>query len=58
MRRVVITGLGCVTPLGNNTEALWSGLLKGECAIREITSMPTENLPVKVAAEVLDFKPE
>ena len=58
MRRVVITGLGCVTPLGNNTEALWSGLLKGECAIREITSMPTENLPVKVAAEVLDFNPE
>lgn len=58
MRRVVITGLGCVTPLGNNTEALWSGLLKGECAIREITSLPTENLPVKVAAEVLDFNPE
>ena len=58
MRRVVITGLGCVTPLGNNIETFWSNLLKGECAIREITSMPTENLPVKVAAEVLDFKPE
>ena len=58
MKRVVITGLGCVTPLGNNIETLWSNLLKGECAIREITSMPTENLPVKVAAEVLDFKPE
>lgn len=58
MRRVVITGLGCVTPLGNNIETFWGNLLKGECAIREITSMPTENLPVKVAAEVLDFKPE
>ncbi len=58
MKRVVITGLGCVTPLGNNIETLWRNLLKGECAIREITSMPTENLPVKVAAEVLDFKPE
>ena len=54
----MITGMGCVTPLGHNVETLWKELQNGSCAIREITSIPTETLPVKVAAEVLDFKPE
>ncbi len=58
MRRVVITGLGCVTPLGNSIETMWANLLQGKCAIDTIKTLNTENLPVKVAAEVLDFKPE
>lgn len=58
MKRVVITGLGCISPLGNNVDTMWAELLKGSCAIDTIKSLNTENLPVKVAAEVLDFKPE
>ena len=58
MKRVVITGLGCISPLGNNVEALWSGLLDGRCAIDFIRSIDASGLPVKIAAEVKDFKPE
>ena len=58
MKRVVITGLGCISPLGNNVDTMWSELLKGTCAIDTIKSLNPENLPVKVAAEVKDFKPE
>ena len=57
MRRVVITGLGCITPLGNNIESLWNGLLNGVCAIDFIKNIPTDNLPVKLAAEVKGFDP-
>jgi 3-oxoacyl-[acyl-carrier-protein] synthase II len=58
MKRVVITGLGCVTPLGHNVDTFWSNLLDGKCAIKTIESINTERLSVKVAAEILDFKPE
>ncbi|MBO7490135.1 MAG: beta-ketoacyl-ACP synthase II [Bacteroidales bacterium] len=58
MKRVVITGLGCISPLGNNVETMWSGLLNGNCAIDIIKSINPENLPVKVAGEVKDFNPE
>ena len=57
-RRVVITGLGCVTPLGNSVDAMWAGLLKGTCAIDFIRQIDAENLPVKIAGEVKDFRPE
>ncbi len=57
MRRVVITGLGCITPLGNNIETMWNGLVNGVCAIDFIKGIPTDNLPVKLAAEVKDFDP-
>lgn len=58
MRRVVITGLGCISSLGNDLNTTWEGLKAGRCAIREISSIPTENLPVKMAGEVIDFHPE
>ena len=58
MKRVVITGLGCISPLGNQVETLWDGLLKGRCAIDYIRSLDVADLPVKVAAEVRDFRPE
>ncbi len=57
MKRVVITGLGCITPLGNNIDTLWNGLINGVCAIDFIKSIPTDNLPVKLAAEVKNFDP-
>ncbi len=57
MKRVVITGLGCITPLGNNIETLWNGLINGVCAIDFIKKIPTDDLPVKLAAEVKNFDP-
>ena len=58
MKRVVITGLGCISPLGNQVDRMWSELIDGRCAIDFIQSLDTTDLPVKVAAEVKDFKPE
>ena len=58
MKRVVITGLGCISPLGNSVDSMWSGLLHGSCAIDYIKSIDTTGLPVKIGAEVKDFRPE
>lgn len=58
MKRVVITGLGCISPLGNNVDTMWAELLKGSCAIDFIHSLDTTDLPVRIAAEVKDFRPE
>ena len=58
MKRVVITGLGVISPLGNSVDAMWAGLLDGKCAIDFIKSFDTADMPVKVAAEVKDFRPE
>ena len=41
MKRVVITGLGCISPLGNDVNTMWSGLLDGKCAIDYIHSINT-----------------
>lgn len=56
-RRVVVTGTGVISPVGNNTETFWKNLLDGVCGIDYIESMPTDDLPVKVAGEVKDFNP-
>ena len=58
MKRVVITGLGCIAPLGNDVETMWSGLLDGRCAVDFVRSIDTSDLPVHVGAEVKDFRPE
>ena len=57
MRRVVITGIGAVTPVGNDIETMWDSLVNGKNGIDYIKSFDTENLKVKVAAEVKDFDP-
>jgi 3-oxoacyl-[acyl-carrier-protein] synthase II len=54
-RRVVITGMGCVTPIGTGREAFWSALRKGESGVRRIESFDVTDSPVKIAAEVRDF---
>lgn len=56
--RVVITGMGVVSPIGSNLETLWKNLVEGRSGIGPIESMPTHTLPVKSAAEVKDFKGE
>ena len=58
MNRVFITGMGCITPLGNNIETLWNSVVNGVCGIDFITQIDRENLPVKIAAEVKEFNPE
>ena len=54
-RRVVITGFGCVTPLGIGRQAFWDGLLAGRSGVRRIQTFDASNLPVQIAAEVPAF---
>lgn len=56
-RRVVVTGMGVISPVGNSVGTFWKNILDGVCGIELITSFPTEDLPVKVAAQVKDFDP-
>ncbi len=56
-KRVVVTGLGAVTPLGNDVETLWNGIKEGKSGIDYITRVNKEEFPVSVAAEVTDFNP-
>ena len=51
-RRVVITGTGVVTPVGNNVETFWNNIINGVCGIDFIKSIPTDNLSVKIAGEL------
>jgi len=55
LRRVVITGMGCVTPIGIGREAFWSGLQNGESGVRRIESFDVSQSPVKIPAQVRDF---
>ena len=57
-RRVVITGLGAITPIGNNVEEFWKGIKEGKCGIDEITEFDTSNFKVKLAGEVKGFNAE
>jgi 3-oxoacyl-[acyl-carrier-protein] synthase II len=57
-RKVVITGMGAVTPIGNNVESYWNGIKEGKLGIDFIKEIDTEDLEVKIAGEVKDFKPE
>ena len=54
-RRVVITGLGCVTPLGVGREAFWGGLVRGESGVRRIEGFDVSDSPVRIAGQVRDF---
>jgi len=54
-RRVVITGMGCVTPIGIGREAFWYGLQNAESGVRRIESFDISKSPVKIAAQVRDF---
>ena len=56
-RRVVVTGTGVISPVGNDTQTYWKNLLDGVCGIDFIRSIPTDDLPAKIAGEVKDFVP-
>lgn len=57
-RKVVITGMGAITPIGNNVDTFWNNLKDGFCGIDFIKAFDTENFKAKLAAEVKDFNPE
>ncbi|MHB0999480.1 MAG: beta-ketoacyl-ACP synthase II [Armatimonadota bacterium] len=57
-RRVVITGMGCVTPVGTGTENFWNSILDGVCGIGPITHFDASEHSTRIAAEVKDFDPE
>ena len=57
-RRVVITGLGAITPIGNTVEDFWKGIKSSKCGIDKITQFDTENYKVKLAGEVKNYNPE
>ena len=57
MRRVVVTGMGAVTPIGLNVEEYWNGLKEGKTGFGEITYFDTTDFKVKIAAEVKGFEP-
>ena len=56
-RRVVVTGLGAVTPIGNNVQDTWNSMISGKNGIGPITKFDTTNYKAKFAAEVKDFDP-
>jgi 3-oxoacyl-[acyl-carrier-protein] synthase II len=57
-RRVVITGLGAITPVGNTAQEFWSSLIAGRSGISYITRFDITESPVKIAGEVKDFNPD
>src|SRR6185369_10056034 len=57
-RRVVITGLGLISPLGNTPSALWDALVAGRSGVSTISLMPAERQPLKYAAEAREFTGE
>src|SRR5215471_10255490 len=56
-RRVVVTGLGLITPCGNSVETTWSALLEGKSGADFIKKFEAEKFPVRFACEVKDFDP-
>ncbi len=57
-KRVVITGMGAITPIGNDLEEFWNSIKEEKVGIDNIKSFDTEDYKVKLAAEVKDFNPE
>lgn len=54
-RRIVVTGMGLISPLGNTRESLWAALEQGRSGVRPLRSIPTQHLPIRCGAEAWDF---
>src|SRR5574344_628541 len=57
-RRVVVTGLGIISPIGNDVKTYWKNLINGVCGIDYIEEFPTDLLPVKIAGKINNFNPD
>ena len=56
-RRVVVTGLGVVTPIGQTVPEFWTAIQNGQCGVGETTGIPEDDLKIKIAAQVKNFEP-
>lgn len=56
-RRVVVTGMGAISCLGNSAESLWDGLIHGRSGIRRITQFDASAMPCQIAGEIAEFDP-
>ncbi len=57
-RKVVVTGIGVITPIGTGMDAFWNSLINGKSGISEITRFDTERYPTRIAGEIKDFDPK
>ncbi|MCP4716467.1 MAG: hypothetical protein GY868_15205, partial [Deltaproteobacteria bacterium] len=57
-RKIVITGMGAVTPLGNSVEETWRGVVAGRSGVGEVTQFDASTFPVRIAGEVHGFEPD
>ena len=57
-KRVVVTGLGIISPIGNDIKTFWDNLVNGVCGIDNITEFPTDVLPVKIGGKIKNFNPD
>jgi len=55
--RVVITGLGAISPLGSSVQLLWEGWMAGRSGVRRITQFDASDMPCQIAGEIPDFNP-
>jgi len=56
-RRVVVTGLGIISPVGNSVEEAWRAIVSGKSGVGSITQFDASNYPTRIAAEVRNFDP-
>src|SRR5688572_4195998 len=57
-RRVVVTGLGVVTPIGFNVAETWASMREGKSGVSELTGFPLEDLKILIAAQIKGFEPK
>ena len=57
MKRVVVTGMGAITPIGNNLDEFWSGIKNGVCGVDKVTLFDASDLKTQIAGEVKNFDP-
>ncbi|MCD8391177.1 MAG: beta-ketoacyl-ACP synthase II [Firmicutes bacterium] len=58
MKRVVVTGLGAITPIGKDMPSFWQGIKDGECGIDKVTLFDASDLKTQIAGEIKDYSPE
>jgi len=54
-RRVVVTGVGCINPMGNDVETVWAGLKEGRSGVGPLTVFDPAGFPTRIAAEIKNF---